>query len=172
MLKLCGAVLVLMSGLCLGVYASSRLRLRAESLRQLLTAVAAIRTQTRYGDDLLGNVLLKAAGNAGQKTCSFLRAIAQALQSDRFLSPKEATRLALEKFAPCLALTKADAHAVLFLMEKLGCMQRKPQENYLELVELELTRLLRQAEEDAEKKGRLFSYGGACGGLLLVILMV
>lgn len=172
MLKVFGAVLLLIGGLSLGLNAAGRLSQRVDSLRQFIRAINIIAAQTYYGDAFLTNVLDKAASDTNGAVSCFFAAMSRRLSANRFILPTEAARESLEELTGRLAFTAADCQAVLFMAEKLGSMQRAAQDDYLKLIENEFISRLSEAQQASQQKGKLYSYGGVCGSLLLIILMI
>lgn len=172
MLKIIGVGLLFLGGLGIGMEAANRLKQRVDSLQQLLRAVGVIAAQTHYGDALLTDVLDKAASDTVGVVSDFFTALNRRLRKDRFLTPSEAASQTLKELGMRLAFTENDCRTVVFMMEKLGCLQRVAQDDHLKLIEAEITFCLTQAQQMAQQKSRLYSYGSICGSLLLIILAI
>jgi stage III sporulation protein AB len=168
MLKAAGTIFLVVSGLLWGLDRAARLKKRAASLYDVLNALQVIKSRTQLSDDVFSDIIKSAATGPLKEMMSRM---AQLMAGDRFLSPRQAAAAALKEFSLELCLTDSDCRAFLQVMEKIGWQGRSFQEKYFQLAEAEFRRRLNAANRDADRKAKLFSYGGICIAMLLAILL-
>ena len=165
MLKGMGALLFLLGGFLWGRERDGCLTLRVRELSGLLRGAEALTSLIcRFSEPL--PTALRAA--EGERMTLFSEAAQRIEAGER---AGEAFSAAVAEEFPYLHLTAEDAECLYRFAEGLSAADREGQERNLAMLRAELGRLLSEAREAREKKGRLYRAGGLLlGGLLGLFL--
>ena len=153
-------MLILLSGLCLGLQKSGELRKREEALLELKQLIQRFRTEIHYTMRPLGELI---ARNQEFRLCGLA-----AGEPCFFASPKEA----LEQAGKKLFREPSDAELCTGFVKGLGESDSQGQMEHLNLYSELLETHLLQAGEAREKKSRLYICFGLFGAITLCLLMV
>ena len=164
MLKLAGAVMIIVSGSILGILKADRLKKRADNLENITSALELLKCDINYGrKDLQG--ALRDIGISLK--IDIFRRIAEYIKE---IGVKEAIKKALDDDAECLL--ERDKEPVRTLGETLGMTDA---ENQTRAIDEAITRLIKakkDAEEEYLRLGRLYKSVGFFGGVLVAIVLM
>ena len=170
MIRLFGAILLILGGLGLGLAAVGHLTGRVRDLRELEGAIDDLQRELCWRMAPLPEALEQAAGSTSGRVARFLR-----------LCAREASALEGRPFrqiwAECMTtarmeLDREDAAILEELGAVLGRYDGDSQRQALERTAGLLQKQQGQAAERRERLGRLYGILGVSGGLLLVILLL
>lgn len=170
--KLVGGAFVVFAGGSIGFMMASRCAARPDQLRQILSAVATLKSYMNYASAPLADGLDQCADGAGEAVARFFRSAAASLRADYTLSPREAVERAIKDCGACLALEKADLEALILFGCNLGAMDKKEQQSHLTMIEKRLEILEREAAALRDRNSKMYRYLGICGALTVVLLLI
>lgn len=158
-MKVLGALMILLSGLCLGLQQSRKLAKREEALLDLKGLIRRFRTEMHYSTRPLNELI------SGDQDSRFCRIAAN--DPDFLLFPKEALKRSGER----LFYETSDLELYHGFVKGLGESDVQGQIEHLALYENLLEAHLLQARENREKKSRLYVCFGLFGGITLCLLL-
>lgn len=156
-----------------GMYVSSQFGKRVRQLKNLEKAVVSMKREIDYQLSPLGEALL----HAGKRTEPpwnqfFTQAGEKFLDKKRGLcEPDEVFQEEIKKIRFYHPWEK-DLDILLALSKGLGELDKKMQLVQLSMAEEEIRQAVGEAEQELEKKGKLYQTLGACMGVLGVILLI
>ncbi len=167
MIRIIGALMLMSASAAAGVYMSSRLKKRADSLDGFASALEYLKTRICFADTALEKAL-RAAGDMMNDGRIFYSA-ADNMNADGI---KKAWRHAVINSADTLCLTAADVQTVSALGNRLGLTDAEDQKRNIDAVLAALSARRAQAHEAYDKNGRLFRGCGILCGALAALLLI
>lgn len=170
MLKLLGAVCILLATVSGFAQLRVALQQRVAELNDWLAAVRLLQSEMNYGLLPLPRLCQLTAGQIGGAVGQFWQALAAALQQGEPLALPEIWQRLLAVQSPGWHLLPEDLPALAELGQGLGSSGLSNQQRLLALTEQRLQRLAAEAKERRGRLARLLGGLGWCSGLLLVCL--
>lgn len=159
-MKALGAVLVILSGLCLGLRGAKKLREREEALLDLRRTIQAFRAGVSYSALPLTELI-----NTNRES----RFCALAAEDQNFLYDPKA---ALERAGDRLLKAPGDLELYRSFVRGLGETGAEEQLEHLALCGSLVEASLSSAREEKEKRSRLYVCLGLFGGVALCLVLV
>ena len=170
MLKVLGAVCVLLATVSGFAQLRNALQQRVTELRDWLAAVRLLQSGMNYGLLPLPRLCELAAGQIDGAVGQFWQSLAAVLQQGEPLALPEIWQQLLTAQSQNWHLLPEDLQALTELGQGLGSSGLSNQQRLLALTEQRLQRLAAEAEERRGRLARLLGGLGWCSGLLLVCL--
>lgn len=170
MMKLLGAVCILLATVSGFAQLRVALQQRVAELNDWLAAVRLLQSEMNYGLLPLPRLCELAAGQIGGAVGRFWQVLAAALQQGEPLALPEIWQRLLAAQSPDWHLLPEDLPALAELGQGLGSSGLNNQQRLLALTEQRLQRLAAEAEARRNRLARLLGGLGWCSGLLLVCL--
>ncbi|QNK41261.1 stage III sporulation protein AB [Caproicibacter fermentans] len=164
MLKLLGALLLIMAGTLWGFMESRKLSVRVESLESFLRFLSAAKTEVRYSAVPVVQVLKRHGTDF-----RFMRECAK--QSDGGKGFAAAWKSAVVCFAKYDGFTARDREMLLSFGEDFGASDTDGQISHLELFSGLFGANLKSAREDRNRKSKLYLMLGIFAGLSSALLL-
>lgn len=171
MLKLVGAVMVVIASGLTGLAVANSYSRRPRELRSLRSALQILETEIAYGATYLPEALELVAARCGQFVQPLFERAARELKNMSGNTATEAWEKSLEAFYPTTALRPQDLMVLKSLGSSLGISDREDQIKHLHLAVEHLTAETRASEEEAARNVKLWSYLGFLGGLTIVLVL-
>lgn len=170
-LKLLGAVMVVVAFSVLGGVGAASLRERTITLRRAQAALEVLETEIGYLQTPLPSALTRVGKVTGGKVGCFFSAAGRLLGESGF--PADTSwREAFQELAATAPLTAEDSEILLALGNILGLSDRPDQSRHLRLARERLKAREAEALEDEARNSRLYRYLGVLAGLALVLLLL
>jgi stage III sporulation protein AB len=170
-LKIIGSFLVVIACAAIGFSLAARYAERPRQIRQLISCIAALKSQINYTAEPLQVALAKCTGGITGPVAELFHCMAKNLIDHGWLTPQAAMQQALNQAAN-LALNKPEREVLAVFSANLGGMNREEQHKSLDLAHEQLSRIQYEAEKLCEQNVKMYRYLGICGGLGLVIILV
>lgn len=171
MLKLAGAVIVIVASGLSGLVVAGNYSRRPRELRALRSALQMLETEVAYSATYLPEALKQVAGRCDQSSALLFSGAADELSSMSGATAAEAWEKALNNYYPGTALKAGDLSVLRHLGGTLGISDKEDQIKHLRLAMEQLSAATAAAEDEAARNVKLWSYLGFLGGLLVVLLL-
>ncbi|OUM96876.1 MAG: stage III sporulation protein AB [Thermobacillus sp. ZCTH02-B1] len=171
MLKLAGAMLVLVSGTLIGFRQAARYADRTAQIRDLLHALQRLETEIGFGHTPLPEALGRAATGAAEPVAAIFIRTAERLRADG-ASVRDALRAAVAEVWPRTAMREPERAALTRLGDALGISDREDQIRHLRLAAALLAAEEAGARDEQIRYGKMWRSLGFMAALLVVILML
>lgn len=163
MLKLTGAIVIVIAGTMCGFLESDKLKKRCIMLQKIISGLVLLENEISYGKRDIKTILMSIGEIQGTEL--FKNA---ALYTESY-GIKESFEKALERES-CILGT--DKEIVRILSEKIGMTDAKAQIKSIRHAKGLLDLALESARQEFERSGKLYKSAGALGGLCVVILLL
>jgi stage III sporulation protein AB len=171
MLKVLGAVLILMATSKIGFDSARQLRKRPRQIQELRSGLAILKTEINYGTRPLAEAFERIAeASSGELKPVFLEA-SRNLKSSDGKSTYECLKSAIEEKWKKTVMGEEEKGIVLKLCQVLGSSNRWDQLHHLDLAQENLQMEENKAREEQETYEKMVKTLGVLSGALLVILM-
>ncbi|MBA4548564.1 stage III sporulation protein AB [Thermoactinomyces intermedius] len=170
MLKVLGAVLILMATSKIGFDSARQLRKRPRQIQELRSGLAILKTEINYGTRPLAEAFERIAEASGELKPVFLEASRKLNTSDG-KSTYECLKSAIEEKWKKTVMGEEEKGIVLKLCQVLGSSNRWDQLHHLDLAQENLQMEENKAREEQETYEKMVKTLGVLSGALLVILM-
>jgi len=171
MVKLIGALLVLVSASMVGWQISRSYAKRPVQLRALLVALQMLETEIVYGLTPLQRAFVKVGQRVQKEIGNIFLSAAELLEQGGALSAEESLQKAILRHGAQTALRKQERDVLASLSQVLGSSDREDQQKHLRLAVTHLRGLEEEARAEQNKYEKMYKSLGFLGGLLVVILM-
>lgn len=171
MLKLLGAILVVLAGTLIGFYQAARYANRPRQIRQLIQALQRLETEIGYGFTPLPDALLRISRQLAEPLASLFGKAAEQLEGDVRLTAQESWQRAVEEIWPKTAMNETERDAVRQLGFSLGISDRADQSKHLRLAMSQLQAEEQTARDEQSRYEKMWKSLGVLAGALIVILM-
>ncbi len=171
MLKLMGAVLLLMSASAAGYLAAWKYAERPRQIRRLRLALSLLETDISYGFRPLDEACRLIARRESEPVASLFNRCADNLQQLDGASTFQCWQQAVEEIWPQTAMKQPEKEILLDLGKTLGASDRADQQHHLMLAMSNLRVEENEAREEQSRYEKMCKSLGVLSGLLLVILM-
>jgi len=172
MLKLFGAVLIILAGTAIGFVQAASYINRSKQLRMLIYALQRLETEINYGQTLLPTALRKSSEGIEQPLSGLFTQTAQLLDESKELSMQEAWQQSIESIWGRTALRQREKDVLLRMGTVLGMSDSEDQQKHLQLAQLQLKSEEEQAVQEQHRYANMWRSLGTLGAILIVILMV
>ncbi|WP_168119251.1 stage III sporulation protein SpoIIIAB [Paenibacillus sp. HB172176] len=172
MIKLIGALLIVLSGTLIGFQQAARYALRPKQLRALAHALQRLETEIGYGHTPLPTAILRTAEASPEPIASMLRNAAEGLTGSEELSFRESWEAAIQGGWKETAMRSNEQGVLLRLGSTLGISDKEDQMKHLRLALLQLKTEEDGARDDQGKYEKMWKSLGLLSGILIVILMM
>lgn len=171
MLKLIGAVMIVVASGLAGMALASVYARRPKELRQLRSALQMLETEITYTATLLPDALSQVGSRCEQVVARLFNRTAAELKAMSGCTAREAWEAALEEYTDGTALTASDLSILRNLGNSLGISDQTDQVKHLHLAREQLKATAIRAEEEAARNVKLWNYLGFLGGLMVVLIL-
>ena len=172
MIKLIGALLIVISGTLIGFHQASRYAQRPKQLRQLAHALQRLETEIGYGHTPLPEALKRTADNTPEPVSSILRSAAEGLATAEEPSFRESWEAAIQASWKETAMRGSEQSVLIRLGSTLGISDKEDQMKHLRLALQQLKSEEDGARDDQAKYEKMWKSLGLLSGVLIVILMM
>jgi stage III sporulation protein AB len=171
MLKLAGAVLIILAGGVAGMIRARDYTRRPRELKALLAALQMLETEIIYTATPLGEALDRVAAAGGREIRPLFSGAAAELKGMTGCTAAEAWQNSLSRCYPASSLRDSDLNILRNLGSALGISDRRDQSKHLRLASEQLKLEALKAEEDAAKNVKMWNCMGFCGAMAVVFLI-
>lgn len=172
MLKMIGAVVVVVFCTLLGMTIASGYSRRPGEIRSLLNGLQILETEISYGATPLPDALASVAARCDQRVALLFSRASAELMSMRGITAGEAWDIALGEYYPKSALNKTGRAILMELGTSLGVSDREDQLKHLVLAKEQLKLEHAKAEDASQKNAKVYNYLGFLGGLTVVLILI
>lgn len=172
MIKLLGALLILLCGTAVGFLQAAKYTDRTKELRSLIHALQRLQTEINYGHTPLPEAFTVTAATTSQPIQQLFIVTSQLLQGQQELSLQEAWTEAIERCWANTSLRDREKEVLLRMGTVLGMSDSEDQQKHIQLAQLQLKAEEEVAREEQDKFVKMWRSLGALGSILIVILMV
>ncbi|WAH38996.1 stage III sporulation protein SpoIIIAB [Alicyclobacillus dauci] len=170
MLKLVGAMLIVLATTLIGFRVAGAYRDRPRQLRSLIRALTHLQAEVEYQTTPLPVALQNVAARGSPPCSTMFQRVSDHLIKDG-MTVSEAFRVSLVRLVGESALQSADCEAIQSVADSLSTMDVTHLQTQFQMA----LEALRQAESGAREHGlknaRLWQYLGVLTGVILVILL-
>lgn len=171
MLKLCGAVLVILAFSLAGFQYAKRFRERPEQIRQLRTAITSLETEIGYGLRPLQEALSLIAERSGSPLRELLERCGQRLRELEGESTYYCLKQAVEESWSLTAMKNGEKEIFLDICKNLGQSDRQTQLQHLTLAKQNLEIEEQKARAEQQQYEKMYKTLGVLAGVLVIILL-
>ncbi|MDP4161599.1 MAG: stage III sporulation protein SpoIIIAB [Bacillota bacterium] len=171
MIKLIGAMFIIISTTWTGFEASRHLSERPKQLRQLKSALQSLEAEIMYGHTPLHEAARRLASQLSKPLSWFFESFAKKL-TDTETTVKDAWELSLKEVWKLTALKQAEFEVMKQFGETLGRHDRHSQQKHIILTLTHLEREEADARDKQDKYEKMVKSLGFLTGLLLIILLI
>lgn len=172
MIKGIGALLILASAAGIGASYSNDLKGRCMELRMLKQMIYMLRGEIKYTKTPLPEAFASMAVRMKEPFGSFLEELAEQMANPGNRSFGELWQAQIKASLSGTRLKKEDKEQLGGLGEVLGYLDLEMQLSSIDLYLEQLELRIREAQETARTKQKLYQSLGVAGGIFLVILLV
>jgi stage III sporulation protein AB len=171
LLKLIGAVIVLLAGTLVGFQAAKIYSTRPKEIRRLIIGLQLLETEICYGATTLGIALNHVAQRIGDRVGDIFLRAGQYLHEYDGLSTTDCWEMAVDKTWKQTMMKNSEKEILLHLGNVLGKSDKDDQQKHLRLAVMNLTSEEQEARIEQQKYEKMCKSLGFLGGLLAVILI-
>ncbi len=172
MIKLLGAVLVLLAGTLIGFQQAARFAERPRQLRTLAHALQRLETEIGYGHTPLPEALERTAAATAGPVGEMFRHAANGIWENESGTFQESWELALRSGWPATSMRQGELGVMLRLGSTLGISDKEDQMKHIHLALLQLKAEEDTARDDQGRYEKMWKSLGVLIAVLVVILMV
>lgn len=171
MLKLTGAMLILLAFTLFGFFQANQFSRRPKQIADLIRSLQRLETEITYGYTPLKEALYKMAESCPLPVSSLFRTVAEQLGKDGGRPVQHIWQEAIQKQWQHTSMKKGEQDVVLQLGSTLGLSDSSDQVKHLRLAIHQLQSELDGAQEERKRYESMWRSLGLLMGALLVILM-
>jgi stage III sporulation protein AB len=171
MIKLLGALLVLVASTATGFAFAAKVAKRPLQIRELRMCLSLLRTEIDYGSRLLTEAFSRIAETGEGPVRKLFGKVADRLKEADGLSVSECLRETLDAHWEETSLGREEKQVLLRLGEVLGASSRPDQLHHLEMAERHLAAEEDKARDERDRFVKMYRTVGILAGALLVILL-
>lgn len=171
LLKLLGAILIVVAGAMIGHLKARKLADRPAQIRRFIRALQQLETEISYGFTPLPEALHKLAQQTTEPLSSIFGIIAANLESHEGLSVKESWDQAILERWSYTAMQDGELDIIVQLGSSLGTSDREDQLKHLRLASSQLGSMESEAAEEQRRFEKMWRSLGVLGGALIVVMM-
>jgi stage III sporulation protein AB len=170
-LKLLGALLIVVAGAMIGHIKARRLADRPAQIRRFIRVLQQLETEISYGFTPLPEAMHKLALQTAEPLSSLFAGITTNLHSRSGLTVKESWEQAVLERWPYMAMQDGEQDIILQLGSSLGTTDREDQLKHLRLASSQLGSMESEAAEEQRRFEKMWRSLGVLGGALIVVMM-
>lgn len=171
MLKLVGAIMIILSGTGMGFQASERLFRQNELLKRLKKMIVLLRGEIKYNNTYLGQALENVSGKISEPYSTFLQYLAQRSEENEGESFAALWRESVTVNLQESGLSKQHLERLVELGETLGFLDREMQLAAIDLFMEQLETMIGENSLKLRDNSRLYRCLGVMGGILVVLVI-
>lgn len=171
-LKSAGIVMVIASSGVWGLLGARKLKERVEELKNLRLALNFLEKEITYMHTPLSSALRKTAYFCEPPLSCFFLACLEKLDKKAGVTAAEAWMSGLKELRKISNLKEEDIELLKTASMQIGMSDTYEQRKFFSLLQEELKIMEEKAVKEAERSGKLWSYGGFIFGALLVLLFI
>ncbi len=171
MLKLFGAVLLLIATSGIGFVMAQRLVARPKQIRRLIGALSILETEIQYGVVNLVTACQTIGKRQLESISELFQQMANRLTSMDGAATYDCLRLAVEDWWPTTAMKESEKEVFLQFCKTLGTSDRQNQLTHLVLAKQNLSIEEEKAREEQSQYEKMVRTLGLLAGALLIILL-
>lgn len=172
MLKLTGAILIILSATLCGYSLAKRLSLRTEQIRNLIMSLQLLETEISYGATPLLQAFQKIGGQQSGMIGRLFQACSKNFQELDGATTSQCWNEALKQIKPYSALKQVEWEWLEHFGSVIGGSDRQDQQKHLKLMMTHLKKCEAEAREDQLKYEKMYKALGFLSGAVIVILMM
>ncbi len=170
MLKLVGALFLLIACASIGFFVARGYRERPRQLRYMMHAIRLLQTEIEYSVTPLPLAFQKVAIHV-RSPCNILLDVAGTMLTNGNVSVIEAISTGIEEMKPKCSLKESDFIVIVDFASVLGMADRVHLAKQFKATLTHLEELEKEAQDAQKRNEKMSQYLGALTGLLLVILL-
>ncbi|KJS17419.1 MAG: stage III sporulation protein AB [Peptococcaceae bacterium BRH_c4b] len=171
MLKLAGALLIIVAGGAAGIIRAREYMRRPGELKSILASLQMLETEITYAATPLAEALERVAAAGGREMGGLFAGAAAELRAMSGCTAAEAWQKSLQSFYPASALRESDLSILYNLGSALGISDRQDQSKHLRLASEQLKLEAARAGDEATRNVKMWNCMGFCGAAALVFLI-
>ncbi|GIO65352.1 stage III sporulation protein SpoIIIAB [Paenibacillus sp. FSL M7-1455] len=171
MLKLFGAVLILLAGTLAGFHQAARFAARPKQIRELILAMQRLETEISYGFTPLPDAFRRLAGQLGEPLRSIFKSAANHMASGSGNTAQESIQRSLHDHWKRTAMKAPERDILHQLSFTLGTSDRQDQIKHIALAAQQLKHEEALARDEQAKYEKISRSLGLLVGALIVILI-
>jgi stage III sporulation protein AB len=171
-IRLAGALLILLAGTMIGYLQAARFAARPRQIRQLIHALQRLETEIQYGQTPLPEALSRLAGVVPEPVAGLFSRAAGQLDRRDGPSVREAWDQALAGGWSRTAMKAAEREALARLGASLGGSGRDDQLKHVRLAMLQLQAEEAAAREEQQRYEKMSRSLGVLGAALVVVVLL
>ncbi len=168
MLKIIGAIIIVICGTALGITSSNNLSSRVDFLENFLKFIVFTEKEITYSTDSLSNIISKFDSNGNFK--KFLTICQNELKNDA--SFFDSWSSAIGEVSKNLKLSERDITIVKNFGQSLGTSDIESQSIHCQLHKNLINDEISDAREVKKNKSKLYVTLGICGSITLVLILI
>lgn len=170
-LKLTGAVLVIISSGGLGIYLANQWKEHLKTMEELRKMIFLLKGQILYANAPLEEAFERVGEKCSGKLSDFFLTISQRIASQRGEPFYEMWKQEIENLDRAIVLSEKDKQELVLFGEHLGYLDSEMQERTILLYLEQLDITINYLREHLGEKSRLYTSLGIMGGIFLTIVM-
>lgn len=170
MLKLIGAVLIILASVGIGYSKSRELTLRERNLEEFFRILVYLKGEIRCGNSSLPDALRDTAQRCQGVYDTFLNDVVGYMETNTEENLGVIFRRCAQKNLSKTVLGKEERRKISMLGECLGYLDREMQLRQLELYEQDFQYFLQKLQKDKVQQQKIYRSLGAMGGIMLAVL--
>ncbi|WP_124727201.1 stage III sporulation protein SpoIIIAB [Staphylospora marina] len=171
MIKLLGALLVLIASTAIGFSFAAGVAKRPRQIRELRMCLSLLRTEIDYGSRLLSEAFSRISVSGEGSVRKLFGRMADRLNEADGISMSECLKETLDAHWEETSLGREEKQVLLRLGEVLGASSRLDQLHHLEMAEKQLAVEEDKARDERDRFVKMYRTVGILAGALLVILL-
>ncbi|HEY2493903.1 MAG TPA: stage III sporulation protein SpoIIIAB [Paenibacillus sp.] len=171
MLKLLGAILILLSGTLAGFYKARQFERRPRQIRELILAMQRLETEITYGFTPLPEAMSKMGAQMKEPLSTLFTSAARSMNSSQGLTAQESIGHALAVHWKNTSMKAAEKDVLHQLSFTLGTSDRQDQIKHIALAAQQLKHEEAASREDQAKYEKMSKSLGLLVGALIIILI-
>jgi stage III sporulation protein AB len=170
-LKLIGAILIVVAGAMIGHLKARKLADRPAQIRRFIRVLQQLETEISYGFTPLPEAMHKLALQTTEPLSTMFSVVSSNLQSPLGLSVKESWDQAILERWSYTAMQEGEQDIIVQLGSSLGTTDREDQLKHLRLASSQLGSMESEAAEEQRRFEKMWRSLGVLGGALIVVMM-
>jgi len=172
MLRGIGVVLIMGATLWFGAYFAMKEKYRLQDMEELERGLIYLQGQIGYLSAPLSEAMESVSWKMNGQLGRIFQQVAEKLSEKQGNSAEEIWREVWQKEGGHTFLSAEDLQAVLIFGQSLGYLDKRQQENSIDLLLRYIGEALPQGRKRLEKNGRLYYGMGGLSGLLIVVTLL
>lgn len=167
MLRIIGALCIIVSCACTGILTDRRLYGRLKAISYFISAVSYLKINTEFSD-----MDMKSALIAADKSCGVRSVFTNTAENMHTLGIKAAWEQAVNNSKNAVPLTDSDIEILLPFGEKIGLTDIETQNRSIDNIIRLLNMRYDEVKDEYTKKGRLYSKCGVLIGMFTILILL